>query len=143
MRKMDLYICSVFFDETGSGERIESHTVAEVSWSFAGTVLRYADEENGMAKTELFIKSGTPCVVKMKSEQTEMLFAVGKTHTSLYTVEGVGSLELSVTATRVEAEILEESGGKLRLDYEAVIGGARRRTVMTLELVPFGGEGHA
>ena len=136
MRKMNLYIRSLFFDESGSGERMESRTVCELSEGFSELTLRYADEENGIGKTELFIKKGTPCVVKMKNTQTETVFSVGKTHTSLYTVEGLGSFDFAVTATRIEADITEEKGGKLRLDYTSVIGGARRRTVMTLELAP-------
>ena len=136
MRRMNLTLRSLFFDEAGSGERLESSTVCELSASFAGITLRYADEENGMGKTELFIKRGTPCVVKMKNPATEMTFSVGETHRSLYKAEGLGEFDLAVTATRIEADITEEKGGRLRLDYESVIGGARRRTVMTLELKP-------
>lgn len=138
MRKMKLAIRSLFFDEGGSGERIESSTEAELTASFAGVTLRYADEENGMGKTELFIKSGTPCVVKMKNSATEMSFSVGETHRSLYRVEELGEFDLAVTATRVESDITEEKGGTLRLDYESVLGGARRRTVMTLVAAPTG-----
>lgn len=141
MRKMNLYIRSLFFDEGGSGERMESHTVGELSEGFSELTLIYADEENGIGKTELFIKKGTPCVVKMKNTQTETVFSEGKTHTSLYTVEGLGSFDFSVTATRIVSDISEAKGGKLSLDYESVIGGARRRTVMTLELTPQEAEG--
>lgn len=141
MRKMNLYIRSLFFDGDGSGERMESRTVGELSEGFSELTLCYADEENGIGKTELFIKKATPCVVKMKNTQTETVFSAGKTYTSLYTVEGLGSFDFSVTATRVEADITEREGGSLRLDYESVIGGARRRTVMTLELTPTEEEG--
>ena len=136
MRIMNLMLRSLFFDEAGSGERIESQTVAEMTASFAGITLRYSDEENGMGKTELFIKSGTPCVVKMKNSATEMVFSVGETHRSLYRVEELGEFDLAVTATRAESDITEEKGGTLRLDYESVLGGARRRTVMTLTVTP-------
>ena len=59
MRKMNLYIRSLFFDGDGSGERMESRTLGELSEGFSELTLCYADEENGIGKTELFIKKAT------------------------------------------------------------------------------------
>ena len=133
MSRYELHIRSLFFDENGSGEKMETRTEAAFSEEKEGWFLSYADEENGLPKTDLFIKKGTPCVVKMQNAQSELLFSVGRTYKTLYRIPGVGELDFTVTTQRAEAE-LSSAGGSLRLDYEAVIGGARRRAVMRLTL---------
>ena len=47
---------------------------------------------------------------------SEMVFRVGEVHESLYRVE-FGALMLSVMASRVEADITEETGGVIDLTY--------------------------
>ena len=136
MAEFSLLLRSLFFDEEGSGEKMELTLSASLAEEKEGFFAVYEDAANGLARTELFIKKGTPCVVKMKQPQTEVLFSVGKTYETRYSVEGVGELDFSVTTTRAEAALSGETGGRLALDYEATLGGVRRRTVMTLIFSP-------
>ena len=136
MAEFSLLLRSLFFDEEGSGEKMELSLTASLTEEKEGFFAVYEDAANGLARTELFIKKGTPCVVKMQQPHTEVLFSEGKTYKTLYRIAGVGEMDFSVRTARVAADLSGERGGSLKLDYEATLGGARRRTVMMLEFTP-------
>lgn len=96
-----------------------------------GILATWEDAEQNVAKTTLFVKNGTPCVVKMQQPQAELIFSPKSTYQTEYRLAEAGSLPITVRTARAEAS-LTAKGGRVRLDYETLLGELRRRAVVTL-----------
>lgn len=125
-------IATLRFDGAGGGEKD--------TYTYRGTVscdtrytLTYASEE-GKQKTVLSFDRERPeriALVQRGEVECELLFDKNTPHTTLYRVPGVGEMDMKIQTRSVENTEGERTR-RIRLDYEATVGGARLRTVMTL-----------
>ncbi len=130
---MSLSVHTRIFDENGNGEVADFHFNGVFSDGGICT-LTYKNEEDDAVETLLSYEKDYPDTVCMKQRgalHSETVFSPGKTYASLYEIPGVGEMDMRTVTRRVE-NTLSPQGGKLTLDYEMYIGGARRRTVLTL-----------
>ncbi len=131
------------FSEEGQGERESFSYAATYREAGDDCTLAYcecpdADMPSAAAETLISFKRGTPCVVKIQKNGaicTEMRFAEGEAFAAEYRIPGLGSFPAAGRTRRV-SNTVAAGGGRLLLDYELTVGGARTRTVMTLAAAP-------
>ncbi|MBQ8174026.1 MAG: DUF1934 family protein [Clostridia bacterium] len=125
-------IVTLRFDRDGSGEK-EAYTYAGRVSEGDRYTLTYTASEDGQKTVLSFCKEQpeTICLLQSGEVSCELCFEAGRGYTALYRVAGAGELDIEIKP-RVVTNEAGERARRIRLDYEATIGGARMRTVMTL-----------
>ena len=133
---MTVSLTSLVFDEAGSGEKSAFAFAALFAVKDGQCALSYqSGEGENSSLTELAFREDEPLTVRMRRRGdtvTEVTYAPGHTDRALYRIPGVGELDMETKTARVENS-LSPAGGRLLLDYEMLIGGARQRLRLTLE----------
>ena len=121
------------FDGEGSGEK-DTYTYAG-RVSLAGDFTLTYPSGEGVTATLCFSPASPEILTLTQRGDIEctLVFRAGESHATLYRISGVGELAMEICTRRVENA---ETNGvrRIRLDYEATVGGARSRTVMTLHI---------
>ena len=113
--------------QTLAGQRMESGELSSVGRLVSrgpnGWLLSYTESEvTGMEGTRstFRIEPDRVALSRTGSVTAQMIFQVGRTHTSIYSTP-YGALEIGVTARRIE-NTLTEAGGRLVIEYTLDIG---------------------
>lgn len=141
-QNMTLTLRTLSFDSEGSGTREELSLPAVLLTDGDRTRLSYRQcEEDGTAtETVISFEKADPCVVNMEQAGARayfMRFAPGGTHAGEYRVAGLPPFPFSLSV-RVVENALDERGGRMLLDYELDLGGARTRVRLSLTATPNG-----
>ncbi|MBQ8350804.1 MAG: DUF1934 domain-containing protein [Clostridia bacterium] len=132
---MHIHLSTLTFDADGQGEK--SEYTYHGHYEERGDVCRLLwqrEEEGVVTKTTLSFHlqaKETVCMRQSGGCEYEMVFAVGKEHEGIYRIPGAGDFDLRVKTERLE-NTLSAVGGRLRLDYEMLVGGMRQRIILTL-----------
>lgn len=122
------------FDENGRGDRQE--------YAFRGHVTAEGDEvrltwesgEGAAPKGTLSFRQSDPLTLCLRQDGgllRDVRFSSGQEERGQCEIEGAGSIPFSVCTRSVENR-LTTAGGRIRLDYDALVGGVRQRTVMDI-----------
>ena len=135
MSKLHIHLTTLTFDEAGSGEKSEFSYIGHYEESSTECRLRWSREEEGVTtKTIISFDRARMTEVCMKESgggEAAMVFSTERESESLYRVPGAGAFSLTIRTRRVENS-LSATGGRLVLDYEALLGGTRQRILLTL-----------
>ncbi len=116
----------------GDPERTETHPEASVECSGGEYKIVYTEPtEGGEVRTEIKIKEGNVTVRRTGAIRSEMHFAEGVSHKSLYSIPPY-SFDAEIYTVKVRDRL--ESDGRLDILYRMEIGGESRRVRMTVQL---------
>ena len=119
----------------GDSERTESAAVGYFHCFDGYFLLTYTESQEGVSvTTEIKCDSDTVRVLRHGAIESDMMFSVGVTHKSVYTVSPY-KFDAEVRARRIRSS-LGESGGRLELIYDMKIGGASKSARMSVEVIP-------
>ena len=127
-------IATLRFDGEGGGEKEEYTYRGSVSEGTLYALTYESGEGEEAQRTRLTFEGTHPERITLTQSgaiSCTLAFEAGTAYTALYRVSGVGELDMEICTRSVKNE-KTENGRRIRLDYEAVLGGARMRTVMTL-----------
>ena len=112
-------------------EVAESTAIGTLTASDRGAVLSFSEEsEGGQIKTKIEILGERVRVCRHGAIESEMVFAEGKSHDSLYSVVPY-AFDVTVKARKIRNS-LTKSGGALDVFYDMHIGGADKNVRMKL-----------
>ena len=135
MSNMRIRLSTLTFDAAGQGEKSEFAYAAHYEERGGECRLSFRRAEEGVStKTVLTFQKEAPEAVTMRERgggEAELRFVPGTEQASVYRVPGAGEFTLTLRTARVE-NTLSPTGGRLRLDYETILGGARQRILLTL-----------
>ena len=127
-------IVTLRFDESGGGEKEEYTYAGRASDGDRYTLTYESGEGEEKQTTTLAFSPKTPEPMALTQSgmiSCKLCFDTEKPYSTLYRVAGVGELDMEIHTRSVACE-KTENGRRIRLDYEATVGGARCRTVMTI-----------
>ncbi len=100
-----------------------------------GFFLTYSEEgEGGRTVSDITTEGARVTVRRRGSVESEMVFSVGETHSSLYEIPPY-RFDMKVTATKIRNTLALGSGG-LDLFYKMEIGGAEKKVRLRLFVHP-------
>ena len=122
-------------DSAGLSEGDAEKTVTEAEgfyrFSEGSCFLNYTeDNEGGRCRTEVSCIGGAVTVRRSGSIESEMYFAEGESHSSIYSIPPY-RFDTTVVTRRIRAE-LNQDGGRIDLFYNMKIGGADKSARMRI-----------
>ena len=112
----------------GEIEKDEFTAKGKVGRREGTTLLSYEEKRDGASVScEILIKDDEVKVLRRGDVISEMVFAVGKTHESVYRVPPF-SFDMKISTSRIEND-----EASLALFYEMSVGGAEKRCRMKIE----------
>ena len=119
----------------GSPEVNEISLVGDYFYSDELIKLNYTERgEQGEVKTEIFYEGGVVTVKRRGAIESEIRFAVGIEHSSVYSVAPY-KFDMTVVPKRINAA-LSSGGGEIDLFYNMKIGGAGKAVRMRIWIQP-------
>lgn len=115
----------------GEPERAQTHAEGYFRFGDGGATLTYAEEsEGGRISSELEISGDVITVRRTGAIESELRFAEGCEHSSLYSVPPY-KFDVTVRARRVR-HTLSDMGGQIDVLYNMSIGGAHKAVRMKI-----------
>ena len=93
--------------------------------------------EGGAVHSHILAANDEITVLRSGAVASTMIFADGRTHTSIYEVLPY-KFDMAVTTVKIRNELLIENRNELEILYNMTVGGAVRRAKLLLQITPFG-----
>ena len=116
----------------GEPERTDISPEGFLKISEGGYEITYTEQtEGGKVISDITVSENTVRVKRVGAVSSDMLFDVGRTHASVYTVSPY-SFDVEVTAKKIRNNLTRDTG-RLDIHYSMKIGGADKAVRMKIE----------
>ena len=138
MKKVKIEIDSIVEDVDDAGlvensDKTHSCAIGIISCAEDTIHLSYSEtDENVTTKSDIIIKDGEVSVKRSGGVEYDFLFREGETTESLYSIPPY-SFDTEIYTRKIRKEFCG-SVGKLSLIYDMTIGGAKKKTRMTISV---------
>ena len=138
MKNVKIEIDSIVEDMDDAGlvensDKTHSSAIGSMETDGEKITLSYTEKnEDSRVESEIVISEDSVSVKRSGSVKYDFLFSEGKTTSSLYSVPPY-SFDTEIYTRRIRNELTSQ-GGRLTLIYDMTIGGAKKKTRMTISV---------
>ena len=138
MKNVKIEIDSIVEDMDDAGlvensDKTHSSAIGSMETDGEKITLSYTEKnDDSRVESEIVISEDSVSVKRSGSVKYDFLFSEGKTTSSLYSVPPY-SFDTEIYTRRIRDELTSQ-GGRLTLIYDMTIGGAKKKTRMTISV---------
>ena len=144
LKRVNIFVYSRIHDlddyglPIGDPETHKSTVIGSMKINSEGIRLSYSEQtEGGNVHSHILVANNEITVLRSGAVASTMIFADGRTHTSVYEVLPY-KFDMTVKTVKIRNELLDENRNELEILYNMTVGGAVRRAKLLIRISPFG-----